>query len=353
MSSNAEFNTIVIGAGQAGLAAGYYLRNKGDDFVILDENAAIGAAWRDRWDSLRLFTPTYNNHLPGMKFPKPDLYFPTKDETADYLDAYARQFDLPVHFGIKVNSLERNEAGYHIDAGQNHFHARHVIIATGAFRTPNTPSIARELSKDIFQMHSSEYKKPSDMPADNALVVGAGNSGAEIALDLARSGKKVWLAGRDVGRIPADKLGLFFGGKPYWWFMRNMMTINTPMGRKMKTAVLSHGSPLIRARREEVAQAGVELLPRLIESQDDIPCVEDGQVIAAEGIIWATGFHPDYRWIKLPIFDEAGRPVHERGVVPQAPGVYFLGLLFQTGITSSLLGGVGADARYITDKIMR
>jgi putative flavoprotein involved in K+ transport len=351
MSSNAEFNTIVIGGGQAGLAAGYYLQRKNDHFIILDENTNVGATWRDRWDSLRLFTPTFNNHLPGMKFQKPDNYFPTKDETADYLQTYAKQFDLPVHFGMKVDSLQRNEAGYHISAGSTDFHAQHVIIATGAFRTPNTPALAGKLSKDIFQMHSSAYKKPSDVPGEDTLVVGAGNSGAEIALDLAKAGKKVWLAGRDVGRIPADKLGRFFDGKPYWWFMRHVMTIDTPLGRKMKSAVTSHGSPLVRTHREQVVQAGVELLPRVIESQDDIPCTEDGRVISTQGIIWATGFRPDYGWIKLPIFDEQGRLQHERGVVPQAPGVFFLGLIFQTGLTSSLLGGVGQDAKFITDMI--
>ena len=351
MSSKESFNTIIIGAGQAGLAGGYYLSQRGDDYIILDQNARIGESWRDRWDSLRLFTPTFNNHLPGMKFPKPDLYFPTKDETADYLETYARHFNLPVRFGVKVESLQRNEAGYHITAGQNNFHARHVIVATGAFRTPNTPALARRLSTDIFQMHSSEYKKASDVPVDNTLVVGAGNSGVEIALDLARAGKKVWLAGRDVGRIPADKLGKIYGGKPYWWFMRHVMTIDTPLGKKMKSAVLSHGSPLVRTRREDVAQAGVELMPRLVDSQDDIPCVEDGRVIAAEGIIWATGFRPDYAWIKLPIFDKMGRLQHERGVVPQAPGLFFLGLLFQTGLTSSLLGGVGNDAHHIVGRI--
>ena len=351
MSSNEELNTIVIGAGQAGLAAGYYLQQKGDRFTILDENEAIGATWRSRWESLRLFTPTYNNHLPGMKFPKPDLYFPTKDEAADYLEAYARQFSLPIRFGIKVDDLQRNEAGYHIRAGQAQYHARNVIIATGAFRSMYVPTFARKFSKNIFQIHSADYKKPSDVPVNKTLVVGAGNSGAEIALELAKNGRKVWLAGRDVGRIPADKLGRFFGGKPYWWFLRNVMTINTPIGRKMKSAVLTHGNPLIRTGREEVAQAGVELLPRLIESEDEIPHTEDGRVIAAEGIVWATGFHPDYRWIQLPIFDAHGFPRHDRGVVPQAPGLYFLGLHFQTGLTSSLMGGVGDDAKFITEHL--
>lgn len=351
MSSRDEVNTIVIGAGQAGLAAGYYLRHKGIDFVILDENPSVGAAWRRRWDSLRLFTPTHSNHLPGMKFPKPDLYFPTKEETADYLEAYARQFSLPVQAGMKVNGLQPNDDGYYVNAGEAQWHARNVIVATGAFYAPHIPALAQEFSKTLFQIHSADYKKPADVPVSKVLVVGAGNSGAEIALELARAGRKVWLAGRDVGRIPADKLGRFFGGRPYWWFMRNVMTINTPMGRRMKSAVLTHGNPLIRARREEVAQAGVEFLPRLNISLDEIPCTEDGRVVAAEGIIWATGFRSDYNWIRMPIFDETGRPVHQRGIVTQAPGIYFLGLHFQTGLTSALLGGVGQDAKFITDKI--
>jgi putative flavoprotein involved in K+ transport len=351
MSSNDEFNTVVIGAGQAGLAAGYYLQKKGDHFTILDENETIGATWRNRWDSLRLFTPTHSNHLPGMKFPKPDLYFPTKDEAADYLEGYSRQFNLPVKFGMRVDSVQRNEAGYHIAAGQNHIHARNVIIATGAFRTPFVPGIAKKLSNRIVQMHSAIYRNPADIPVSRALVVGAGNSGAEIALELAKAGKKVWLAGRNVGSIPADKLGRFFGGRPYWWFMRHAMTIDTPLGKKMKSTVLNHGNPLIRTQREDVAQAGVELLPRLIDSNDEIPHAEDGRVIAAEGVIWATGFRPDYHWIHLPIFDGAGHPVHERGIVPSAPGLYFLGLHFQTGLTSSLLGGVGQDAKFITEQI--
>jgi len=182
-------------------------------------------------------------------------------------------------------------------------------------------------------------------------VVGAGNSGAEIALELAKAGKKVWLAGRDVGRIPADKLGKIFGGRPYWWFLRRVMTIDTPVGRRMKANVLSHGNPLIRTRREEVAEAGVEFNPRLAGVIDGKPSTEDNRTLPVEAVIWATGFHPDYRWIKLPIFNEAGRPRHERGIVPEAPGIFFVGLHFQTGLTSSLLGGVGEDAKTIVSKI--
>jgi putative flavoprotein involved in K+ transport len=351
MSSEEGYGTIIIGGGQAGLAAGYYLSQRRESFLILDENTQTGSSWRNRWDSLRLFTPSQNNSLPGMKFPAPDFYFPTKDEAADYLEAYTRQFDLPVHYGIRVGSLQRNERGYQLTAGESSFHARNVIIATGAFRTPHTPALARRLSTDIFQMHSVDYRNPSDVPVNYVLVVGAGNSGVEIALELAKAGKKTWLAGRSVGRIPANKLGRFLGGKPYWWFINRVMTIHTPLGRRMKAHTLHHGDPLIRTGRVDVASAGVKLLPRLVASNHEIPHTEDGCVIAAESIIWATGFRPDYRWIKLPIFDALGYPMHDRGVVQRAPGLYFLGLQFQTGLTSSLMGGVGLDAKFITGQI--
>lgn len=351
MSSEEGYNTIVIGGGQAGLAAGFYLGQRGERFIILDENSQTGHTWRTRWDSLRLFTPSQNNHLPGMKFQRPDFYFPTKDEAADYLENYAQQLSLPVRLNTKVDSLSRNSHGYQLTAGEARFHARNVIIATGAFRTPYTPGSAYSLSAKIFQMHSVEYRNPSDIPVNHVLVVGAGNSGIEIALELAKAGKKTWLAGRDVGRIPADKLGSFFGGKPYWWFIRRVMTVDTPLGRRMKNRVIDHGNPLIRNRREEAQEAGVRLLPRLAHGWHDIPHTEDGQAIAAEGIVWATGFRPDYSWVKLPIFNSDGRPLHERGVVRQSPGIYFLGLHFQTGLTSSLLGGVGQDAQYITSQI--
>jgi putative flavoprotein involved in K+ transport len=347
MSSEETFNTIVIGGGQAGLAAGYYLSQRGENYVILDENTRTGATWRKRWDSLRLFTPSQNDYLPGMKFPGYDNYFPTKDEAADFLETYASHFSLPVRYGVKVDGLQRNEAGYRLSAGEERFHARNVIVATGAFHTPYTPNIAQGLTLGIFQMHSVDYRRPKDVPVQNVVVVGAGNSGAEIGLELAKDGRKVWLAGRDVGHIPANKLGKLFGGKPYWWFLRRVMTIHTPLGRRMKANVLAHGNPLVRIPREEVAGACVEFVPRLTGVWDGKPQTEDGRMLPVQGVVWATGFRPDYYWINLPIFDGTGRPRHQRGVVPEAPGLYFVGLHFQTGLTSSLLGGVGEDARYI------
>jgi putative flavoprotein involved in K+ transport len=352
MSSIEGFNTIVIGGGQAGLAAGYYLRQRQANFIILDENDRTGETWRKRWDSLRLFTPIQANHLPGYKFARPDFYFPTKDEVAEYMEEYARQFNLPIQHGTRVDRLEKNGNGFTLTAGTRTYQGRNVIIATGAFSKPYTPAIAQELDPGIFQLHSANYRKPSDVMGQNILVVGAGNSGAEIALELSKAGRKVWLAGRDVGRIPADTFGKILGGKPFWWFMRTVMTIRTPIGRRMRAKVLTHGNPLIRASREEVVKAGAELVTRLIGAVDGKPQLESGRILSAEGVVWATGFRPDYDWINLPVFDANGYPRHEQGVVNETPGVFFLGLHFQTKLTSDLLGGVGQDAKDICGKVL-
>ena len=346
------FQTIVVGGGQAGLAAGHYLARQGKSFVILDENPRTGDAWRRRWDSLRLFTPSQLDGLPGMPFPQPKNYFPTKDEVADYLEDYARQFNLPVRHGVKVDGLSRNGRGYQITAGPARFSARQVIVSTGPFQRPHIPAFARELAPEIFQLHSSAYINPRQIRVKSVLVVGAGNSGAEIALELAAAGKQVWLAGRDVGRTPATwPLSRLFDGRLTWWMMTNVLTVDTPPGRKMKAAVLHHGAPLGRARRKEVAEAGVILTPRLQGIEAGRPRLVDGRSLPVEGVIWATGFEPDYGWISLPIFDAEGYPRHARGVAEGAPGLYFLGLMFQTRLTSALLGGVGRDAAYLTGQL--
>jgi len=348
------FHTVVIGGGQAGLAAGYFLARQGENFIILDENPRTGTSWRKRWDSLKLFTPSKFNGLPGAPFPKPADYFPTKDEVADYLEGYARQFDLPVQHGVKVESLSRNGQGFYIAADTSIFSARTVIVSTGPFQVPYILAFASELDPSILQLHSSAYCNPQQFPAQSVLVVGAGNSGAEIALELVRAGKQVWLSGRDVGRIPANgPLGKVFGGRPIWWVMGHVLTVNTPIGRKVRAGELHHGTPLGRATRQEIADAGVELAPRISGVQSGKPQLEDGRTLPVEGVIWATGFRPDYRWINLPIFDERGYPRHSQGIVQNAPGLYFIGLMFQTALSSSLLGGVGTDAAYIAGQIAR
>ncbi|MBN1148926.1 MAG: NAD(P)-binding domain-containing protein [Anaerolineales bacterium] len=353
MSTEQSFHTIVIGGGQAGLAAGYFLTKNGESFVILDAGSHVGEVWRHRWDSLRLFTPSQFDGLPGMPFPKPDYYSPTKDEVAEYLEAYARQFNLPIRHSVKVESLNRDNDSYRLSAGANSFSAKNVIIATGPFQSPYTPAFAKELDPGIQQLHSSAYRNPEQISSQTVLVVGAGNSGAEIALDLSKVGKRVWLAGRDVGHIPANTLGKAFGGRPYWWFISRVLSVDTPIGRKMRSNVLYHGNPLIRAHRQEVINAGIECTPRVSGIQSGKPQTEDGQTLEVESIVWATGFHPDFRWINLPVFDEHGYPRHQRGVSQEAPGLYFVGLHFQTALISALLGGVGADASYIAGQIAR
>jgi len=353
-SQEMAFHTVVIGGGQAGLAVGYFLAQRGENFIILDENPQTGASWRKRWDSLRLFTPGKFNGLPGIPFSKPGDYLPTKNEVADYLEGYAIRLNLPIRHGVKVRGLSRNVESYHVTTDATRFSARNVIVATGPFQVPYTPAIAGQLDPAILQLHSSAYANPQSIPARSILVVGAGNSGAEISLELLKAGKRVWLAGRDVGRIPANgPLGKFLGGHPIWWFMSHVLTVNTPIGRKIRSGELHHGTPLGRATRQEIAEVGVELTPRVSGIHAGKPQLEDGRILPVEGVVWATGFRPDYRWIDLPVFDEQGYPRHSQGVVPDAPGLYFIGLFFQRALNSSLLGGVGADAAYIASQIAR
>lgn len=351
MSIDKTFQTIVIGGGQAGLAAGYYLAAQGSRYVILDENMRTGDAWRKRWDSLRLFTPCKYNGLPGMNFPGDDFYFPTKDEVADYLEDYVRQFNLLVQHGVKVKKVTRAADGYLVTTEEESLSAQNVIVATGAYQKPHTPSFASELEPTILQFHSSEYRNPGQLPVQNILVVGAGNSGAEIALELARTGKKTWLAGRDVGRIPADRLGRLFGGRPYWFFISRVLSVNTPAGRKMKSNVIHHGGPLIHLNRQIIADAGIASVLNVSGVQSGKPQLTDGQVLPVEGVVWATGFRPNYEWIHLPIFDEKGYPQHQRGIVSESPGLYFIGLPFQTALSSTLLGGISRDAEFVVRQI--
>lgn len=347
-----NFNTIVIGGGQAGLAVGYYLKRQGVDFVILDDHPRTGDSWRQRWDSLKLFTPSKFNNLPGLPFPKPGNYLPKKDEVADYLDGYVQQFDLPVRHDVKVERLRRIDQGYQITVGASSFFARNVIVATGPFQSPYIPAFSNQLDPAIQQLHTSVYCSPEQIQGQMVLVVGAGNSGAEISLELVRAGKRVWLAGRDVGRIPANgPLGKVFGGHPIWWFMSHVLTVNTPIGRKVRAGEFHHGTPLGRVQRQDIAASGVELTPRVSGIQAGKLQLDDGRILQVDSVVWATGFRPDYQWIDLPIFDEIGFPRHWRGVIQDAPGLYFIGLSFQTALSSSLLGGVGTDAAYITQHI--
>jgi putative flavoprotein involved in K+ transport len=346
-----RYDTVIIGGGQAGLATGYYLQQQERDFIILDAGEQIGAAWRNRWESLRLFTPARYSGLPGMPFPAPAHTCPTKDEVADYLAAYVARYKLPVRTGIRVERLARQGDRFVITAGNERFEAENVVVATGS--RPYVPTFAANLNPGIRQLHSSQYRQPSQLQGGTVLVVGAGNSGAEIALELSRS-HPVWLSGRHPGSEPTRA-----GGRldrlvaPLIWFVfSQVMTVKTPIGRKAAAQLRGHGLPLARVKPADLSAAGVKrVFARTVGVQDGLPWLADGRSLKVANVIWCTGFRPDYDWITLPIFDDDGEPRHERGVVVSAPSLYFVGLFFQSAAISSLVGGVGKDAAYIAGQI--
>jgi putative flavoprotein involved in K+ transport len=344
--SDVRFDVMVIGGGQAGLAAGYHLAKLGANFVILDAGQRSGDSWRRRWDSLRLFTPARINGLPGAPFPAPPSAVVTKDQVADYMESYVKRFALPLRLGVKVETLTREDSTFEVSAGGRSLQADQVVVATGAYATPSKPKFTRQLRPATVQLHSTEYRNQSQLGAGDVLVVGAGNSGAEIALDAAAS-HKTWLSGRRTGQMPYPVVFT----PPAYWLLTHLISNDNPLGRRVASQALSRGQPLVRIKPAHLAAAGVERVPRVTGVQDGKPRLEDGRVLEVGSVVWCTGFDHTYDWIKLPITDEAGHLQHTRGVVPSQPGLYFVGVPFQHGITSSLIDGVGADAEYVVEKI--
>jgi putative flavoprotein involved in K+ transport len=345
--------TAVIGASQSGLAVGYYLKQLGLPFLILDEHDRIGDAWRKRWDSLRLFTPGRYDGLPGMPFLGPPSSYPTKDETADYLEAYAREFTLPVRGGVTVDRLSKAGDRFEVGWGDDTVCAGNVVVATGASNTPKVPSFARDLDPSIVQLHSKEYRNPSQMQSGGILVVGAGNSGAEIAMELARH-HKTWLSGPDTGEEPT-RAGSHLDHlvTPLMWFVATRLTVKTALGRRLRDHFIAppRGIPLGRVRRKDFARAGIERVPRTTAVKNGCPVLADGRVLEVSNVVWCTGYAPHYDWIDLPLRTHYGLPTHDRGVVESCPGLYFVGLPFLYSLSSALLGGVGRDARHIVEHI--
>ena len=349
------FDVLVIGGGQAGLSAGYHLARAGARFVILEAQEGVGQAWRKRWDSLRLFTPAKYDGLDGMPFPAPRNYFPTKDEMASYLETYARHFRLPVRTGVRVERLFERGGRYVAQAGNREFEAAQVVVAMAKYQRPQLPRFASSLSADITQLHSTDYRNLGQLQPGAVLLVGAGNSGADIALEIARGGHKTWIAGRDNGELPF-RPERFLGRNVFMPLLlglvfRHVLTIKTPLGRKVRTALLTKGGPRIRVKTRDLSAAGVERAPRVVGVRDGKPLLEDGRTLTVGNLIWCTGFHPGFDWIELPIFDERGDPKHRGGVVTGQPGLYFLGLPFLHSMSSSMVQGVGRDAARIVAAI--
>jgi putative flavoprotein involved in K+ transport len=354
-----SIDTVVVGAGQAGLATGYHHRRRGIDHVILDENDRVGAAWRNRWDSLRLFTPAKYSALPGMVPPGAPQSVPEKDDLADYLERYATQFDLPIRTGVAVQRVGACDGRYVVECRTGDHDgvailADQVVVATGAFHHPRLPAFASELDDEIVQLHSFDYRRPSQIPAGDVLVVGAGSSGAEIAVELSET-HRVWLSGRDPGQEPTtpgsrpDRLVT-----PIMWFMAHrVIDVRNPLGRTVRDRFLHppRGIPRGRVRRSHLRAAGVEWVARTTGASGGRPRLEDGSVLDVAAVVWCTGYTVDFGWIDLPVFGDDGYPIHTRGVVESQPGLYFMGLPFQTTMSSALVGGVGRDAEHIVRTI--
>jgi putative flavoprotein involved in K+ transport len=350
-----RFDTVVIGAGQAGLTVGYHLREAGRSFVIVDGHERIGDNWRQRYDSLRLFTPPWAMGLDGFAYPGPRSTMPTRDQMADYLEMYASTLSLPVRLGVRVTRLSERSGRFVISTDQEQLEADNVVVATGAHRDPRVPAFATDLASAIAQLHSSTYRNPAQLSDGPVLVVGVGNSGADIALELAKS-RPVWLSGPINGFIPVDIDG---------WVSRHIafrivrflglhvLSRRTAIGRRALAEGARKGDPLVRVKPKELEAAGVRRVGKTVGAREGRPITEDGEILDVATVVWATGFRHDLSWIDLPIFGEDGAVVHARGVVPDAPGLYFVGLPFQFSRASDTVPGVGRDARYVVKHLLR
>jgi putative flavoprotein involved in K+ transport len=350
-----RYETVIVGGGQAGLSVGYYLKSHGHSFAILDASERIGDSWRKRWDSLRLYSPAARDSLPGMPFPAARTTYPTKDEMGDYLEAYARQFELPVRSGAAVETLVEGNGRYVAIAGGRRFEADNVVVATGVFQRPYTPGFAHELDPSITQLHSSDYRNLSQLQDGPVLVVGAAHSGSDIAYESAAS-HDVVLSGADTGQIPVpieSRRGrMFFRG--LFIVGTHVLNADTPMGRKMRLHVRHGGGPLLRYRKKDLLAAGVErVYARTVGTERGLPVLDDGRVLDVRNVVWCTGYRPDFSWIRVPFeLGEDGFPVQYRGVVASSPGLYFTGLPFLHSFASMLIAGSGRDAERVARHIL-
>jgi putative flavoprotein involved in K+ transport len=353
MNAREHVDTLVIGGGQAGLAVGYLLAKRGISFLIVDANERVGDPWRRRWDSLRLFTPARYDGLPGMRFPKRADAFISKSEMADYLEAYATRFALPVRSGVRVERLWKRGNRFVATTNEGTIDADNVVVAMSNSQVPRVPAFARDLDVLVRQMHSSEYKNPSQLREGSVLVVGVGNSGADIGIEVARSHRTL-IAGTERGAVPfriETPIARFVLLRMVRFVGHHVLTIRTPIGRKLRPKLMARGMPLVRVKPKDLVDAGIERVPRAVGVQDGMPLLADGRVVKVANVIWCTGYDPGFSWIDLPVLDDRGRPMHEAGIVPSEPGLFFVGLHFLYSMTSETISGMPRDAERIVDAV--
>ena len=348
--------TVIVGAGQAGLATAYFLGRAGHRCRVLHQHHRVGDNWRSRYDSLRLNTPARFDSLPGTPFPAPRNSFPTGAEMGDYLERYVDLHAIEVTHDTVVSRIDRlGDGSFRLTCRDRVLHADNVVVATGGEHHPRVPDLAHRLDPGIRQLHSSSYRNPSQLLPGPVLVVGAGQSGADLALEAVGRGHRTWLSGRSPGEIPVD-LDSFKArlAAPVLWFLANhVLTLRTPVGRRMQAEVRSGAAPLIRVKARHLEAAGVTWLEaRTTGVVDGRPQLDDGTVLDVANVIWCTGFRQEFGFIHPPVVREDGWPRDRAGVVTEAPGLYFMGLLFQRGFYSMLVGGAGRDARRIAREIL-
>jgi putative flavoprotein involved in K+ transport len=348
-SSAAErcpLDVVVIGAGQAGLAMAWFLARRGVRYLLVDSNPEVGTAWRSRWDSLRLFSPAQYDGLPGSEFPAAADTYPGKDDVADFLACYAERNAFPILTSTTVTRLRCQADGFAVHTTQGTIAARQVVVATGAFQQPNVPALSRALS-GVPQLHSAAYRRPADLPADRVLVVGAANSGLQIAKDLLASHAVTVAAGASPPSVPQR----IAGRDIFWWLTRLGLVDKGPdslLARRMR----ARGDLVIGTSRRVLASAGVDFRPRMTGASGRLARFADGTAIQPDAVIWATGYRPDYTWIDIPaVTGPDGRPRHDHGRSRAAAGLWFLGLPWQGSRGSSLLGFVQCDAAHLETQI--
>jgi putative flavoprotein involved in K+ transport len=339
-----HYEVVVIGGGQAGLAIGYYLAEQGRNFVILERENDVAPAWRTRWDSLTLFTPRRYDGLPGLDFPGEADGYPGRDEVVEYLRSYAAKFDLPLRLGAGAQRLTHDGARFAIETGNDRITTDQVVVATGPFQEPRTPEISTALNSDVAQMHSTGYRKPDDLPTGRILIVGGGNTGYQIAEELAATRETHIAIGTRQKALPQR---LF--GRDLFWFLTKTGLINKSVETRLGQRA-SQNETLVGPLPKIAKRLGVISHPRATEASGRTVAFEDGSQIEVDGVVWATGFRYDHSWIDLPIIGEDGRVKHRRGVT-DVPGLYTLGLQWQYTRGSALLGFVKDDAAFIAERI--